>query len=319
MPLLLDKRTMIMKAESTAGTSIIGSMADADNDIEFRDIQYTKEISEYVRKMATGGHDHNRSIMGKRKATITGSFDLNFSGTSATEPKYGKVLKALGQLKSGTTDVDWSPDKSIDLSTVSILIQDEYLGGSAPLALGIQFKGCMGNGKIISDQIGDGVRVEFEMQGVFVTVANIANANILALTSPESALPDSTLSATLSLGGNSKLFEKFELDFGNKIEYLTDSGDSDGAGLRYAYIMQRDPRYTVDPKASLTTEDDDHASFIAGTELVLDFDTTNFGIDSSKCQILSIGDSEQGGLVVNELVMRPNIVSGGYPWVLKHK
>lgn len=317
MPLSYDKRTMIIRQEATPGTSEIGNMVNADFNLNFMNIQMAKEIEEHAIKVANGGHDHNRSVMGARKGTLSAELALQFSGTSATPPNWTKALRSAGILATATTDVVWSPDKSLDLAPVSILIQDEYLSGATPLALGSEFKGCMANAKISIDTAGGYAKLLLEYQGCFLGVNNIPNNDILVLTNPDSVQPDAALSATYSFGGNSKRIEKFELDFANEIDVLKDWADP--TGYLHALIKTRKPTIAFDTLASLTTEDNDTTAWIAGTELVLDLDLTNFGIDAGAAQIMSQADAERSGLVSYDYACNLNRVAGGYPWTLTQK
>jgi len=315
-PISLGKRTLVAKLEAVRGTNE-ASVTNSDFDVAVYGITMSNEITEFQRKYMTGNHDSHPSVMGRQKGTIGLSFDLVYSGTADTEPKWMKFLKACGlkAIVNAGTSVVLNPDKSEDGKSLTLFIQDEVLGGATPSALVYKYRGCVGNAKIVMDEGGQPLRAVCEFQGALYEVGD--SATPLAPTGLDTGVPDSVLNAVVKVGTIDQVINKFELDFGNTIEM--ENKPQDTTGYRGGYISTRDPKLSIDPQAGLLSEDNVHTRWKLGTEAVFQLDTGHFKIDSQKAQLMTVGDASQGGVVGWQQVYRLNRVSGGYPWTLTHE
>lgn len=311
------KRTLVIKAESTRGTSVFGSMTNADFDIPFKDISFSKNIEFHEAKYAAGDHDHFASIVGRQPGSINASCDLRWSGTNDTPPNISKALQMCGALETvnATTSVVWTPNKSKDAATFTCLVQDEVIGAS-PNALGIQLRGAMANGKLVMDALGMPIRLDLEITGVLDAIADITNANILAITSPDTAVADSVRSATITLASIAQRIDKFEFDFGNVVELENDPSASEG--LLAAYIAERNPQCNLDPLADLLANDAEYTRMVAGTESALAISTAHFALAASKVQEIASTDAQQQNAVSWDKTLKINRVSGSDAWSLTH-
>ena len=133
-------------------------------------------------------------------------------------------------------------------------------GGGNPGGQQFLFAGCKGDGDISADGLGKPWILKGNFTGKFVSVSDIANANIMALTTPETALPEKMLSNlvnTTPVGSSSKVplrVTKFSLAFGNKIGMVPNQEDS--TGIDYYMITERDPKITIDPLLKPVSEED---------------------------------------------------------------
>ena len=133
-------------------------------------------------------------------------------------------------------------------------------GGGNPSGQQYLFAGCKGDGDISADGLGRPWLLKGNFTGKFVSVSDIANANIMALTTPETVLPEKMLSNlvnTTPVGSNSKVplrVTKFSLAFGNKIGMVPNQEDS--TGIDYYMITERDQKITIDPLLKPVSEED---------------------------------------------------------------
>jgi hypothetical protein len=330
-PISIRKRSMVIKQEAARGTLVThpGSWADADFDIEFFNIAVTKELAEYERMYALGDHDSLASVFGKKRATVTASVDLRWSGTNDAPPNLAKCLYACGLVEtiSASTSVTWNPDKDADLGggtaaaldlPFDIVIQDEVMG-ETPLALGIVIRAALANGKIIMDEGGQPLRLDLEFVGVLHDIKDIPNANIFVPTGLDTTLPDTVLAATITAHAIAKRIDKMELDFGNVIELENDPADAQETGYKAAYISERHPVLSIDPLADLLANDDYWARWKASTEGVLVISTDHLQIDAGKIQLITNVDAEQNGArSFDETYKLLRDSANGHPWIITH-
>lgn len=332
-PVSIRKRVMLMKQETTRGTLIAwpGSWADADFDVEFFNVTVTRELAEYQRIYLLGDHDRLASVFGKRMATVTASVDLRYSGTVDTAPKLRKLFGICGLLETNNAavSVDWRPDKSADLGgglaagpptidlPYDIVVYDEVMG-SSPKAIATVIRGALANGKLVMDELGNPIRLDIEARGVLHSIEDVPNASLLTPTALDTSLPNTVLSAIITVGGVAQRINKLELDFGNVVELEGDP--SDAAGLLAAVIKERNPTLSIDPLMDLVATDDVWSDWPGSVESVLAFNTTNWFIDADKCQIITLADAEQPAARSWDKVFSLNRDGvNGYPWIITHK
>ena len=321
------KRSMILKKEAARGTFVTwpGSWADADFDIRFFNIQLNPEVESLAEKFATGDHDMVAAVMGRQKCTVTCSAWLRWGGTNDVAPNISKVFHSLGLLEtvSAGVSVTWQPDKSADLGgglsgaldlPFDIVVQDEVMG-SSPGAIGTLIRGTLGNAKIKCDQMGQPWILELEYIGVLEDIVDIVNANILALTSPETAQADVFLSSTITAAATVQKISKFEHDLGNVIELEGDP--SDPTGYLAAMITDREPKFGMDPRTDLLANDAKFTRWKAGTEAVIGLATSHFALDADKSQLLTMAEAQRIGIqAYDEAYSLNRDDTKGYPWIL---
>lgn len=298
-PLSLRRRTLIGALETGArGTKV--ALANSDFDVLVREPKVNREISEYMRALATGQSGSLASVMGKRKATFSFSFDMNTSGTNSTAPKWAKFLKACGlkETVSAGVNVVWVPDNSMDLTTMTICLQDMQMG--ADVALQVWARGCMGNAKITMDEVGNPLKAVCEFQGVLDSMVD--DATPLTPGTFDAAVPDAVLTATATLGGVAQCFDTCELDLGNDIQMQVCPAQAEG--LFAAYVSDRNPQFSFNPQADLVAGFDLLTKWKAGTLQALALSTTHFALAAPNAQIISAGDGERAGAVTWEMVAK---------------
>jgi hypothetical protein len=298
-PISLRRRTLIGALETGArGTKVV--LTNSDFDVLVREPKVNREIAEYMRKLTTGQSGSLASVMGKRKANFSFSFDMNTSGTNSTAPKYAKFLKACGlkETVSAGVNVQWVPDNSADLATMTLCQQDMQMGSD--VAVQVWARGCMGNAKITMDEVGNPLRAVCEFQGVLDCMLD--DATPLTPGTFDAAVPDAVLTATATLGGVAMCFDTCELDFGNDVQMQVCPAQAEG--LFAAYIADRNPQFSFNPQADLVANYDLLTKWKAGTLQALDLSTTHFSIAAPNAQIISAADGERAGAVTWEMVAK---------------
>lgn len=331
-PILLGKRTLIARKETTRGDEG-APLANADFDVAVYNITMSNEIAEFGRKYMTGNHDSFASVPGRQKATIGLSFDIAWSGTADLQPKWTKFIEACGLSMSPDSStpkhVTWQPDKNKDAQSLTIYIQDEAItpaGGFKVLVY--KYRGCVGNAKISMDEGGHPLKVACEFHGSFYAVADSNTPLAPDEDHMDSTVPDTVLQATITVGTTVQAISKFELDLGNKVDMENDP--SDETGYKGGYISAREPKLTIDPQAGLLVEDDFYSRWTHGAEAAFTFQTDHFTLAAPSAQLISNGDASQGGAVawqqaykLNRVVVTVGEGEGAHketrsPWTLTH-
>ena len=243
MALLIDNRTLGAKIETTKGT-----FEAVDFDLSPRDIAYTEEVEEYVRKLALGDHGYSESIMGRRSVTLTFSHEIQGSGAAGTAPKLGKLLRACGykETVAATTSVTYNPSTEEDCTTISFDIRDLACGASKQVQTKIA--GAMGSVTFVLDNIGAPIRADFEFKGKLVEAPQEINTPVYP-TGFDTTKPPAVLGTTVSLGGVNQRVDKWEVSSGEDVQTLVDPGDA--SGWFHSYINAREMTATMDPESVL--------------------------------------------------------------------
>jgi hypothetical protein len=272
MTFIKPKRRLAIALETTSGTAI--ATADATMNVKVRDIEFDPEIEMYLRPFASGRHSAASAVMGKKKATVTFKYDMVCGAAAGTAPNASKLFQACGALETVTasTSVGWTPLATKDEGnsvTATIRIYETPTSGSSLI---YTMKGCMGNCVVSMDELGNPFSAAFTFQGAFVS---IADGTASALTSPDSGEPPATIGATITHASDTLKIGKFSLDFGNDVQL--DYDPSDSTGYLAAYIANRAPKLTINPKAELVATDAHYTRWAAGTTGAFSFASATSG------------------------------------------
>lgn len=266
MAFLPTRRTIGAKLEGTPYTA--ETLAATDYDFQAYNISYDPTIENLARKVARGDFGKELSIHGKRSCPFSFSVDLGYSGTANTAPKYGKLLEgcALYEEVHGSTGVSYEThsDWSKTPLTFEIVEKDE---GTTPSQLVITVRGCMGNAKLIMDNVGKPVRIDYEFNGALVSIADRAFGSILTPTGMTDEKPDAVLSASILAFTEAQQIDKFTIDLGNDVQLFTDPAR--GEGFQGAHVVDRNPTAELDPDLELIASKGDWARWIGDSSGVL--------------------------------------------------
>ena len=297
---LTAKRTVGFKIEGTPYTR--ETLAVTDFNLSAYNITYDNDIAMRGRDLARGSFSRDPSIAGKRSATIGFSVDMAWSGTNATAPSYFGPLRACGmkQITWGSTGVSLLTDADYSNvpATIEVVEKDE---GVSPAQLVFQFRGCMGNAKLVVDNVGEPMRIDFEFKGVLDGVVDRAYASLLTPTGFNTPNPDAMLGITTTVYSEAMKFNKIAIDLGNMTEVWTDP--SKAAGLEGARIVDRNPSFDIDPDMTLRANGDHWARQINGTTGSFAMNVGNkISLNAPAAQIISGNKpGEREGHVVNNI------------------
>lgn len=293
------QRTIGFKLESTPYTA--ETLGGGDYDFRARDIECGPEIEEYKRLYATGDYGAFNSIMGKRKGTVSFAVDMAPSGTNTTPPEWGKILKACAVSETiGGSNVTYKGDaqENNTPATIEIVDRDE---GSSPTQVVTKLAGCMGNGRIIMDSLGQPVRLEVEFQGRLVSITDRESGSLITPSGFDNTLPDAVLSSTLTLFGEAQPLDKVTLDFGNDIQMALDPSSSDG--YKGAYVVNRLPTLQIDPHLDTIANRGNYARWTGNTTGAFSMSVGSNVVISAPCaQIIKGYDgADRDGFTVNTI------------------
>lgn len=291
-----DKATAGVAIETTAGTPV--TILASHHDVRIGGIQYDHAIAEYKRKYLSGSHSNFKSVMGKQTGTFSFYVDMaEGAAINSRNPVY-KLLQACGVLDSiiSTIGVKYNPYSAYDVKpiTMEIVEKDE---GVSPVQLVMTYAGCMGNCRMVLQEVGQPVRFEFEMQGKLVSVADRAFGSILAPTFL-STEPTRVLSATITRGAVVQQIETFTLDFGNEVMAKTDPADA--TGVSHFYITKREPKLTITPYVRTLAADPAYTEWKAGTTGVFTFIIGNFTLTVPVAQYIGLKPGVRNGARIYE-------------------
>lgn len=260
--LITAKRTIGLKIEATAYTA--ETLAATDFDFGFYEVNFNPEIEEYVRKLARGDFSRDKSVPGRRKLTISCKHDFQEGSAAATPPQYWQALRVCGakQTTYGSTGVALTPDA--DYGNVSCTIEvDERQEGTSPKQLVLKGAGMVGNARLVMNQVGQPIAVEFEFQGRLESITTRAFASVITPTGFDTTSPAAVLSATINLFATTQYLGRMTLDFGNKIELFSDP--TKGAGYDGGHIVDREATLELDPDMRVTDDIDLYTNHVNAT------------------------------------------------------
>lgn len=319
-PVIAKRRSLIIKQETTRGTLV--TALGADFNIPFNQgIQFTMDIPVTEGDYASGDFEKFAGVIGAVKGTITCSVPMFHSGTNDVAPDIAKLFNLCGIAYTSNTgvSVSFAPITGQELGTnvasagnpFSCIVQDVLAGGTS--VIHTRFVGCLANGKIVAEGVGQPLVLQLEISGVF---GGIVDGTLLALTGYDTTVPSAFRSATVTAFSTAHSISKFTLDFGNKIEVENDP--TKAGGYLAAYISDRVPTFSFNPKVDLLATNPIYTRWVAGTEGSLSVSAGNWSITASKAQILTVADATQESIIAQEVTMRLNRVSGGYPFAVVH-
>ena len=259
---ITQKRTLGFKIEGTPYT--VETLDANDLNLAAYNVSYECDIPMKDRKLVRGDYSRDPSIAGKRTFTSSFSIDWFHQGDAATPPNYFACLRACGlaQTIHGSTGVSLvtSADYSNVPATIEVIDKDE---GTSPSQLVIKARGCMGNAKLVLDNVGEPVRIEFEFTGVLSSVSDRAFGSILAPSGISTQLPDAVLAAGVTLFGEGQCINTFTIDLANDVQLFT--CPSYAEGFQGAHIVDRNPTLELDPDLKLISEQGDYARWTGNT------------------------------------------------------
>ncbi len=302
--LMRKNRILGIKLETETGTDVVPAAADAI----FRvfDFMPTPDI-EYVERESGGGASRATGSMGARGGSV--SFKLHLYGTAvgaAPVPGWADIiLPSMGLIKSTAT---YAPATlppgltSADPRTVTIYVWE---GGRVKSLVG-----CLGNGKFILERGRPGI-LECEYKGVWAAPADGANPTSITR---DAIAPPRFVSAALTIGSWTPVYDRLELDLGNDVQ-LREDGNA-VQGYSSAIIADRRTQLTIAPEAALIATNDTYAIWLALTTQAISFSLgtvagNKMTFTMPNTEIINVVDGERAGTTIDQLTIQPLLAAAG--------
>jgi len=250
MALMVRRTQLAAKVEATKGTA--ETLAAGNAGILAESIEYQVNTEELVRDPLRATISKFPSVPGAQTATVTCRVEIKGSGTVATAPAFGTLLKGCGFAETLATDGVTYNLKSADADSDTLTL-GVYRDGRI-------FKCSGARGTVTFEMTANQIAyANFTFTGVHESVTEGA---LLGGVSYESTVPVAfnNVTATFTPDGGSawsdSVFSTFNLDLANTVTLRENANASNG--LSYAIITERSPSGSIDfDDFVVSTEDPD--------------------------------------------------------------
>ncbi len=262
MAFMVPKRTFGAKIEGTAYTT--ETLAATDYKYSAYNISYGGDIPMKGRKIARGDFSKDVSIAGKRSVTFTFSVDVYHSGSVAVAPNYFELLRACGLKQTTHAGTGVSLITHADYTNVPMTMEvAEKDEGTSPVSLVIKGGGCMGNAKLVLDNVGEPLRIDFEFKGVLKSITDRAFASMLTPTGISPQVPEAVLSSGVTIFGEGRCMNTITIDLANDVQLYTCPSATEG--YTGAHIADRNPTIEYDGDLELIATQPDYGRWTGNT------------------------------------------------------
>jgi hypothetical protein len=284
--MLYKKRLIAIKHETTPGTAI--ALANGDAAFNAYDITITPNIT-VEEHMKQGGFDRNAGVPGARMGTVT--FKTHIAATEGAVPTWASVcLPACGWQNTAGAFAPIAEDPGTNAKTVTIGV---YSAGKL-----FSIYGAMGTFRMVFPN-GRTAYTEWTFTGKWAAVTDTA------LLTPTYPTTPSFRYATAVTTYNSVALcvESLTLDAGNTV--VMRECATDVTGFHTALVTDRYSKLTANPESALVASRNPHGQLVAGTEaafaLSIPYGAVAFTIDAAKAQVLSVGDGDRNGIMIDDI------------------
>jgi hypothetical protein len=314
MPFIKPKNFVAAKLETTSGTAI--SVGASDFNVRIFDVTVDPEIEMYMNQFASGRHSMGQATPGKKKCHIKFKVNMQCGSALGTAPTMGKFFKACGATETlnASTSVIYAPAATNDYGDSKSLTMVFYLTPASGNSHLVSMKGCMGNCVITMDDLGKPLVADFDFLGAFTSITDAAT---IALTSPDTSLPPAVIGSAITVASIVQKVGKFKLDFGNTVEL--DYDPADASGYFAAYIANREPKISLDPRIELLATDPVYTRWAAGTQAAFSLATSvvssqKITIAAPKIQLLTNKLADRNGSMTYDQEYSVQESSGNDEW-----
>lgn len=221
-------------------------------DILARSPTVSPTIEEFVRKYAVGDFDSFESVMGKRMGEVNFTCDLQGSGTAATAPKIGKLLRGCGFRETvGVAGVDYVKDSGVNKTPLTFYIVFKG-AGVTPTGIIVKLRGCMGDVEFLIAKTGEPIQANFKFMGAIVSITDLTSSQIPGLTGHDTTIPPATISAQALYRSASLQANNISLKMNNDVQMLTDMNQTEG--YEGGYVVDANPTWNADPYLARTAD-----------------------------------------------------------------
>lgn len=233
--MLRRKCQIAAKVEATKGS--LETLAAADAGILAEVVSWKVNAEPMPRSPIRATLSRIKSLPGVKTMTLDCKVEIKGSGTAATPPSFGVLLRGCGFSQTIAANVIYAPDSDdADSSTLTMCAR---IDGKNYLMYGargnVKFSGT-------ANQI---MYAEFSFQGIFSAESDTALfTGVTYETTTPAAFRNSACTFNFGTAWTTSIFSQFELDLGNSVSLRSNANSA--TGLAYAQIVDRDPNGSFD-------------------------------------------------------------------------
>lgn len=254
---LINKTTVIAALESPAYDVAGATLASANFNVRIKnDVSYSVEMDEYRRKYLEGTLDHDLSVPGRQRGTMSFTVDMAPGALVNSEPEWSKLLQACGfkaigwdggapvSVGAAVEGISWVPHVDVTHVPLTLEVVEQLEGPSADMLV-TRFQGAMGEVTFSIGTVGEPVQMKFEFSGAFVSMTDRPFASRLNPTGLSTVKPGAVLSSIVTINSIAQDLDTFEFKMNNGIQEWIDPARS--TGIKGFYRDSYEPMLTIDP------------------------------------------------------------------------
>lgn len=305
--MLALKKILLAKLETVYGSD--PTPTPADNTIDARNIDCSVVSTFAERNNVRADLSPVSGVVAKRYYEIKFECDFKGSGTKGTAPMIGALLQACGMTETASagSSVTYVP-YSVPISTKAVTLYYYEIGDTTAVLRKVT--GARGSYELVAEA-GSIPVMRFTFRGIYNAPSDETIPTGMAY---GSVVPPIVQSGAFTWGANSSLIVKdLNINIDNSLSENPDI--SSVSGIKGFTIAGRVPKGKFTPEA-VSIASFSHDTILTGnTESALSVvigsaSGNKCTITAPKCQIESIGTSEQAGLLYRDLPFRLNRNSG---------
>jgi hypothetical protein len=260
MPFSVDRGLLLVKSETTYGVDAVPTAAA--NAVAVEDLTPSADPTLLQRNVLRDSLSMPKDTVARVLAGIRFSFELKGAGGAADAvPRFGPILKCFGfgETVNATSNVTYAFVNSGFSSATVYAYMDGVLH---------KLTGCFGRRATIREQVGQFLRMECEIAGIYNAVTDAAIASG-AVFDPSVPVPVQGIGATL--GGYSFIGPGIEFTIETNLSVREDFHAANGV---VGYVLgRRNVTGRIDPEAVTEATHPFWANFVAGASVALQSNT----------------------------------------------
>lgn len=254
MPFVINTHLLGIKKETTPYTK--ESLVASDFNIRFYDVEFNTDVSNHAVKALLGNMMTIPDVKGKASGTCTFSFDLTPKaiGSEATPPAWSKILTSCGANETIYAGVGVGYTQGINslCSPVTIEYRDLTCDNNTQKIQSIS--GATGNIVITLDENNGRLKGVCTFVGALEDESEATGVSIITgITTTDTEAPESFSAYSMTFGGDSRVVDGFEFDFGNTNNLIADNENA--SGHRGSFIGDQEPKVTTAPLMQTNSEE----------------------------------------------------------------
>lgn len=295
MGLLRRKMQLAAKVESTKGTAETLTASEAGILCETLNIKVNR--APVARNPLQAKLSKVKSIPGIATGTIDCRVEVKGSGTAATPPSWGVLLRGCGLSQTIATNVTYQVDSDdADSATLTMAVM---IDGKK-----YQMYGARGNA-VLTAVANEFAWWDFTFTGIWdddTDTAMFTGVTYESTTPPQFRASSTTFNFGTSW--SSSVYSTLRLDLGNVVSLRSNANST--SGIAYAQITDRDPNGTIDIDTPLVAAQDIYGHMAGATtgSLALQIGSAagnQVALSAPALQIIDITETEREGIAVADV------------------